>query len=134
MAERLGFISLSHLESGVVNLLRMTQATSYRMLTGVRTLLLSRLSMFQAPLASSRSWLLLPAQVIFWGQVVVVVAGTGWCMALASTLCFGGWYAQTHPTTGNDWVMRRLARLLQFLTFGLTEAPFPEPSGEDTSS
>ncbi|HLG61401.1 MAG TPA: hypothetical protein VKY19_05680 [Ktedonosporobacter sp.] len=67
MAEHLGFTSLSHLASGVVNLLRMTLATSYRMLTGVRTLLLYRLSMFQAPLASSRSWLLLPAQAVFWG-------------------------------------------------------------------
>ncbi len=67
-------------------------------------------------------------------QMVVVAVGTAWCVALASTLFFGGWYAQTHPTTGNDRVMRRLARLLRFLTFGLTEAPFPEPSGEDTSS
>jgi hypothetical protein len=45
-------------------------------------------------------------------QMVVVVVGTAWCMALASTAFFGGWYAQTHPTTGNDRVMRRLARLL----------------------
>jgi hypothetical protein len=67
-------------------------------------------------------------------QIVVVVVGTAWCIALASTACFAGWYAHAHPTAGNDRVMLRLARLLRFLTFGLTEAPFPEPSGEDTSS
>jgi hypothetical protein len=66
-------------------------------------------------------------------QMVVVVVGTAWCMALASTAFFGGWYAQTHPTTGNDRVMRRLARLLWFLTFGLTDAPSADLVGEDTS-
>jgi len=59
-------------------------------------------------------------------QIVVVVVGTTWCIALASTACFAGWYAHTHPTTGNDWVMLQLARLLRFLTFGLTDSPFPE--------
>jgi hypothetical protein len=63
----------------------------------------------------------------------IVVVGTAWCIALASTVFFGGWYAHTHPLTGNDQVMRRLARLLRFLTFGLTDAPFPDPEGEDTS-
>jgi hypothetical protein len=67
-------------------------------------------------------------------QIVVVVVGTAWCIALAGTACFGGWYAYTHPTTGNDQVMLRLARLLRFLTFGLTDSPFPESGlDEDTS-
>ena len=67
-------------------------------------------------------------------QIVVVVVGTAWCIALAGTACFGGWYAHTHPTTGNDQVMLRLARLLRFLTFGLTDYPFLESGlDEDTS-
>jgi len=66
-------------------------------------------------------------------QIVVVVVGTAWCLALASTAFFGGWYAHTHPTTGNDQVMRRLVRLLQFLTFGLTDAPFSALEDKDTS-
>ena len=77
--------------------------------------------------------LLLQGQGWFWLQLLVVVGGTAWCGALASTVCLGGWYAHTHPTTRNDQVMRRLARLLRFLTFGLTEAHFPESSCEDTS-
>ena len=70
---------------------------------------------------------------LVWLQLVVVVVGTAWCMALAGIAFFGGWYAHTHPLTGNDRVMRRLARLLRFLTFGLTDAPFPEMEGENTS-
>jgi hypothetical protein len=70
---------------------------------------------------------------LVWLQIGVVAVGTAWCIALASTAFFGGWYASTHPATGNDQVMRRLARLLRFLTFGLTDAPFPDPDGEDTS-
>jgi hypothetical protein len=66
-------------------------------------------------------------------QIVVVVGGTAWCIALAITAFFGGWYAHTHPTTGNDRVMRRLARLLRCLTFGLTDAPFPDLDGENSS-
>ena len=66
-------------------------------------------------------------------QIVIVVVGTVWCIALASTACFVGWYTHTHPTTGNDLVMRRLARLLRFLTFGLTDSPFPNLESEDTS-
>jgi hypothetical protein len=63
-------------------------------------------------------------------QMVVVVVGTAWCIALASTALFGGWYAQTHPTTGNDRVMRQVTRFLWFLTFGLTDAPLPNQQGE----
>lgn len=67
-------------------------------------------------------------------QIIVVVVGTAWCLVLVSILCFGGWYTRTHPATGNDRVMVRLARLLQFLTFGMTDCPFPEPGfHEDTS-
>lgn len=63
---------------------------------------------------------------LVWLQIVVVIVGTVWCLALASTICFVGWYAHTHPTTENARVMLRLARLLRFLTFGLTDCPFPE--------
>jgi hypothetical protein len=56
-----------------------------------------------------------------------------WCIALASILCIGGWYARTHPTTGNDQVIQRLARLLGFLTFGLTDAASPDMESEETS-
>jgi hypothetical protein len=77
---------------------------------------------------------LLQAQVWFWLQLMVVSGGTAWCIALASTLCFGGWYAATHPTTGNDRVMRRLARLLRYLTFGLTDYPLPDLESEERSS
>jgi hypothetical protein len=66
-------------------------------------------------------------------QVIVVVVGTAWCIALASILCIGGWYAHTHPTTGNDQVIQRLARLLGFLTFGLTDAASPDMESEETS-
>lgn len=69
---------------------------------------------------------LLPAPVTFWGQVVIVVIGRAWCIVLVCTLVFGDWYAWTHPTTGNDRVMCKLARLLRFLTLGLTDSPFPE--------
>ena len=85
------------------------------------------LSLHQAFIVAHLMALLLQGQGWFWLQLVVVVGGTAWCIALASTVCFGGWYAHTHPATGNDRVMRRLARLLRFLTFGLTEAPFPSP-------
>lgn len=77
--------------------------------------------------------LLLQAQVVLWLQIAVVVVGTVWCMALASTLCFGGWYAYTHPTTGNDRVIRRLTRLLWFLTFGLTDNPSSPVESLDSS-
>lgn len=83
-------------------------------------------SLFQVHPISMRSWLLLLAPVAFWGQMVIVVIGTTWCIALVCALFFGGWYAWTHPTTGNDRAMRKLARLLRGLTFGLTDSPFPE--------
>jgi hypothetical protein len=66
-------------------------------------------------------------------QLIVVVVGTVWCIALASTAGFVGWYAHTHPANGKDQVMERLARLLRVLTFGLTDSPFPDLEGEDTS-
>jgi hypothetical protein len=87
----------------------------------------------QASVTSHLMDLLLQAHVLFWLQIAVVVIGTGWCLALAGTLLFGGWYAYTHPTTGNDWVMQRLVRLLWFLTFGLTDDPSPDLESEDTS-
>jgi hypothetical protein len=83
----------------------------------------SMLYMHQASGVSHIMDLLLQAHVLFWLQMLIVVVGTTWCMALASILCFGGWYARMHPTTGNDRVIRRLTRLLWFLTFGLTDRP-----------
>ena len=44
---------------------------------------------------------------------------------MASTLLFGGWYASTHPTTGNNLVITRIVRLLRVLTCGITDAPSP---------
>jgi hypothetical protein len=76
---------------------------------------------------------LLQAQILFWIQMAVLVVGVAWGVALASTVFFGAWYAQTHPTTGNDHVIRRLVRLLRFLTFGLTDAPSSDHKSEDAS-
>jgi hypothetical protein len=77
--------------------------------------------------------LLLQARAFFWLQMGVVLIGVAWCIAIASTLFFGGWYAHTHPTTGNDRVIRGLARLLWFLTFGLTDYPSSDLESEDAS-
>jgi hypothetical protein len=71
--------------------------------------------------------------LLFWLQMVVLIVGVMWCVALASVLFFGGWYAHTHPRTGNDQMIRLLTRLLWFLTFGLTDAPFPDLKSEGTS-
>jgi len=100
---------------------------------GERTMLPLWLHMHQASVVSHLIDLLLQALVLYWLQIAVVVIGTGWCLALAGTLLFGGWYAYTHPTTGNDRMIRRLARLLWFLTFGLTDDPPPDLESEETS-
>jgi len=71
--------------------------------------------------------------LLFWLQMAVLIVGVLWCVALASVLFFGGWYAHTHPLTGNDQMIRRLTRLLRFLTFGLTDAPSPDLKSEGTS-
>jgi hypothetical protein len=71
------------------------------------------------------------SMLLFRLQMVVLIIGVLWCVALASILFFGGWYAHTHPTTGNDRVMRRLARFLRVLTLGLTDAPFPDQEDEN---
>ena len=62
---------------------------------------------------------------LFWLQMTVVIGGVIWCVAMMSTLLVGGWYASTHPTTGTDRVILQVARVLRFLTFGLTEYPPP---------
>ncbi len=98
-----------------------------------RTILPFWLHMPQAGLVSSLTTLLQQAHVLFWLQIAVVAVGVAWCIAVASTLLFGGWYAHTHPTTGNDRVIQRLVRLLWFLTFGLTDPPVPDLESEDTS-
>lgn len=70
--------------------------------------------------------------LLFWLQMVVLIVGVMWCVALASVLFIGGWYAHTHPSTGNDQMIQRLMRLLRFLTFGLTDAPSADQKGKDT--
>lgn len=85
----------------------------------------------ETAVVSSFTTFLFQAQVWFWVQLAVLVVGVAWCVALVSMVCFGGWYAQTHPTTGNDHVIRRLVRLLWFLTFGLTDAPSSDQKSED---
>lgn len=71
------------------------------------------------------------SMLLFWLQMAILIVGVLWCVALASVLFFGGWYAHTHPTTGNDLMIRRLVRLLWFLTFGLTDAPSSDQKSED---
>jgi hypothetical protein len=80
---------------------------------------------FQAAVISSLTAFWFQAAFWFWVQMALVVIGVAWCVVMASTLLFGGWYASTHPTTGNDLVIRRIVRLLRVLTFGLTDAPSP---------
>lgn len=100
---------------------------------GGRTLSLLWWHTFQADVVLLLTAFLLPAVFWFWVQMAVLVIGVAWCVALASTLLFGGWYAHTYPTTGNDLVIRRLARLLWFLTFGLTDTPSSDTQSEGTS-
>ena len=71
--------------------------------------------------------------MLFWLQMAVVVIGTSWCLTLIGMVFFGGWYAHTHPTTGNDRVIRGLMRLLWVLTFGLTDYPLSPLEGVDGS-
>ncbi|HEY4385118.1 MAG TPA: hypothetical protein VGN34_11670 [Ktedonobacteraceae bacterium] len=65
-----------------------------------------------------------------WLQIAVVLVGTAWCLALTCTAFFVGWYAHMHPARGDDRVMHWLAHLLWFLTFGLTDDPFPDLEDE----
>lgn len=98
---------------------------------GGSSVLLLWLYPLQADMVSSLTTFLLQAQVLFWVQMAVLVIGVAWCLALASTVFFGGWYAYTHPTTGNDHMIRQITRLLRFLTFGLTDAPSSDHKSED---
>jgi hypothetical protein len=67
--------------------------------------------------------------LLLWLQITIVVGGMLWCLALTLTLGFGGWYAVTHPETDHDRTILRVAYLLYFLTFGLTEYPPPTAEG-----
>src|SRR5689334_8367263 len=71
---------------------------------------------------------LVQTDLVLWLQMTVVMGGMLWCLALALTLFVGGWYASTHPGHGTDRTLRRLARVLSFLTFSLSE--YPDPSAE----
>jgi hypothetical protein len=93
------------------------------MIVGGRHMLPPRLSIHLADVISYFINLLLQSHVLFWLQMAVVVIGTSWCLALMGMVCFGGWYARTHPTTENDQIFRQLKRLLWLLTFGLTDKP-----------
>lgn len=92
-----------------------------------------RLYTFLLDVVSFLTTLLRQGHVLLWIQMSVVVIGTIWCIALAGTLCFGGWYASTHPTTGNDRAIRRITYLLWCLTGGLTDTPSPEQESEYVS-
>jgi hypothetical protein len=61
--------------------------------------------------------------LLLWLQMTVLIGGMLWCLALTFTLCFGGWYAVTHPSSGNNRTILRVAHVLYLLTFGLTEYP-----------
>ena len=69
--------------------------------------------------------------LLLWLQMTILVGGMLWCLALTLTLGFGGWYAVTHPETGCDRTMLRVAHLLSFFTFGLTE--YPPPMAEEAT-
>jgi hypothetical protein len=40
---------------------------------------------------------LMQTDILFRLQMTVLIGGMLWCLALALTLVFGGWYASTHP-------------------------------------
>lgn len=72
--------------------------------------------------------------LLFWLQMTILTGGVLWCLVLMLTLSAGGWYAMTHPSSRDDHTIRRVAHVLYFLTFGLTEYPPPtteksEPRG-----
>lgn len=67
--------------------------------------------------------------LLLWLQMTIVEEGMLWCLALTLTLSFGGWYAVTHPETGYDRTMQRVAHLLAVLTGGLTAYPPPATEG-----
>lgn len=94
-----------------------------------------RIMLGECPMASSADLVLerldhlVQTDLVLWLQMTVVMGGMLWCLALALTLFVGGWYASTHPDRGTDRIIRRLARVLSFLTFSLSE--YPNPSAED---
>src|SRR5258708_32910991 len=49
--------------------------------------------------------------LLLWLQMTILVGGLLWCLALTLTLGIGGWYAVTHPETGRDRTILRVARL-----------------------
>jgi hypothetical protein len=71
------------------------------------------------------------ADLLLWLQLTIVGGGMLWCLALTLTLGLGGWYAMTHPETGCDRTMRRVAHLLSVLTCGLTA--YAPPTAEETA-